>query len=442
MNQIIEAFGKETLDFFKYLREGYIAQQHTSYNEKFEIFIQENNFKWEDLSFHLQNRIKNWEDLNIVLNTEDYSYIENFPNYQLSILPLNLLSGENVLNKFIPAKDYGSSDNIDPYGIFTQKSKILSNINNELVLASQKFKHTILMNLYDNCVIGCSGCYKGYYTREKKHKFGLNSLSTAVKQAQELVEYLNNHPEIYDVIISGGEPLLLDNSTLDSVFNELSKAKYLRVIRLCTGSIFMGLPFRFDDEFIAILKKYKQLKRITINAHLSNIAQINYESKIAVKKLNNIGINIYSQVPVQNGVNFFIDDLNKTLKYFVELGKEQVFNSIEPYMLIVDMHPRMKSQYIPLELLLKFWGALVESHNYPGLERPRTLSILFQEGNIILTSHMLYSMSKTINIQDEFVTYKIPLVNLNGKVEKFYIYKEPLSKYNNNKHSLDQYSRD
>ncbi len=440
MNQIIDKFGDEALSFFQYLREKFIDTQHI-YNEEFEICIQENNYKWNDLSFHLQNRIINWKDLNILFSTDDFSYIENFSNYQLSILPLNLFLGKNVLNKFIPQKDYGTSSNIDPYGIFTEKSKILSNKTDSLVLASQKFKHTLLMNLYDNCVIGCSGCYKGYYTREKKHKFGLNSLSTAVKQAKELVEYLNNHPEIYDVIISGGEPLLLDNNTLDKVFEELSKAKYLKVIRLCTGSIFMGLPFRFDNGLINILKKYKKIKRITINAHLSNYEQINFESKIAVKKLNNIGINVYSQVPVQNGINFFIDDLPKTLDYFVKLGKEQVFNSIEPYMLIVDMHPRMKSQYIPLEILLKFWGALVESHNYPGLERPRTLSILFQEGNIILSSHILYSMSKTIDIEQGFVTYKIPLINLNGEIEKFYIYNEPLSQYNSDKYSLDKYTR-
>lgn len=110
-------------------------------------------------------------------------------------------------------------------------------------------------------------------------------------------------------------------------------------------------------------------------------------------------------------------------------------------MLIVDMHPRMKSQYIPLEILLKFWGALVESHNYPGLERPRTLSILFQEGNVIVSSHMLYSMTKSVDIKEEAVTYKIPLINLNGEIEKFYIYSEPLSKYNDNESSLDKYRR-
>jgi len=440
MNKAIDAFGKDTFEFFIYLRNQYIGQENQN-NEKFNSYIVEHSLDWGNVDFHLQNRIIKWEDLNIILNSDKFSYIENFKDYQLSVLPLNLFLGENVLNKYIPRKDYGISDNIDPYGIFTKESKILSNRTDELVLASQKFKHTVLMNLYDQCVIGCSGCYKGYYTREKKHKFGLNSLSTAVKQAKELTEYLNNHPEIYDVIISGGEPLLLDNATLDKVLYELSLAKYLQVIRLCTGSLFMGLPVRFDDELINILKKYKQHKRITINAHLSNPEQIDYESKEAVTKLNNIGINIYSQVPVQNDINFFIDDLEKTLKYFVELGKKQVFNSIEPYMLIVDMHPRMKSQYIPLEILLKFWGALVESHNYPGLERPRTLSILFQEGNVIVSSHMLYSMSKIVDGENEVVTYKIPLINLNGEIEKFYIYNEPLSKYNNDENSLDKYFR-
>lgn len=441
MNQAINTFGKDTFEFFTYLRNEYVGKENKQ-NKDFDDYIEKHKSYWGDINFHLQNRIIKWEDLNTVLKSNDYSYIEKFTDYQLSVLPINLFGGENVLNKYIPRRDYGTSDNVDPYGIFTKESKILSNKTDDLVLASQKFKHTVLMNLYDQCVIGCSGCYKGYYTREKKHKFGLNSLSTAVKQAKELTQYLNNHPEIYDVIISGGEPLLLDNETLDKVLYELSLAKNLKIIRICTGSLFMGFSIRFDDELIAILKKYKEFQRITINAHLSNPEQINYESKEAVSKLNNIGINIYSQVPVQNDINFFIDDLEKTLNYFVNLGQEQVFNNIEPYMLIVDMHPRMKSQYIPLEILLAFWGALVESHNYPGLERPRTLSILFKEGNVIVSSHMLYSMTKTIDIENEVVTYKIPLINLSGEIEKFYIYNEPLSKYNNDEFSLDKYCRD
>lgn len=440
MNKIISVFQEDTFRFFTYLRNKYIGEENDE-NLEFDKYIKENSLNWGDVDFHLQNRIIKWEDLNTVLNTDEYAYIKAFKEYQLSVLPINLFGGENVLNKYVPRKDYGVSDNIDPYGIFTKESKILSPKTDNLVLASQKFKHTVLMNLYDQCVIGCSGCYKGYYTREKKHKFGLNSLSTAVKQAKELTEYLNNNPEVYDVIISGGEPLLLDNATLDKVLTELSFAKHLRIIRICTGSLFMGLSIRFDDELINILKKHKKNKRITINAHLSNPEQINYESKEAVNKLNSIGINIYSQVPVQNDINFFINDLKKTLDYFVELGKQQVFNNIEPYMLIVDMHPRMKSQYIPLEILLQFWGALVESHNYPGLERPRTLSILFKEGNVIVSSHMLYSMKKSVDVENDVVTYKIPLVNLYGEIEKFYIYNEPLTRHNSDEYSLDRYTR-
>ena len=169
MNKAISAFKEDTFSFFTYLRNQYIGEKNED-NDKFDKYIKENSLNWGDVDFHLQNRIIKWEDLNTVLNTDKYSYIHAFKEYQLSVLPINLFGGKNILNKYIPRKDYGTSDNIDPYGIFTKESKILSTKTDNLVLASQKFKHTVLMNLYDQCVIGCSGCYKGSIVRVKSQE--------------------------------------------------------------------------------------------------------------------------------------------------------------------------------------------------------------------------------------------------------------------------------
>ena len=99
-------------------------------------------------------------------------------------------------------------------------------------------------------------------------------------------------------------------------------------------------------------------------------------------------------------------------------------------MLIVDMHPSTNAYYVPLEPLIQVWGELVESHDYPGLERPRTMSILFEGGNIILSGHVLLSARKRVDKDNKKVTYYIPRVaptaDWKGNIKEVFVYEEPL----------------
>ena len=182
---------------------------------------------------------------------------------------------------------------------------------------------------------------------------------------------------------------------------------------------------------------------MTFNAHLSNHYQITPEALQAVRRIRQRGFAIYSQVPVQEGVNFFREDLGKTMEYLVEMGRRQAVAGIEPYKLIVDMHPRTQKRYVPLELLLRIWSRLGESHDYPELERPKTLTILCEQGNLILSGHILACMEKNVDKEKGAVIYKIPTVySLHAKnpcMERTFTYAEPLiSGYNDDPKSLDR----
>jgi L-lysine 2,3-aminomutase len=380
--------------------------------------------------------------------------------YDLSILPLNTVLDESVLKYFLPALDYfepESTKKDDPYGIILGKSRaklgtktpaaIVSNTS-RIILGTHKFSHTVLFNIDFYCPIGCSNCYKTrmgtresfsatspVYDHPELGLLGSPNRSSAVQQSQELVEWMNEDErgqQVYDVILSGGEPLSLSNQLISSVLSEFKLASNLKIFRICTGTLFLGLPFRFDNELLDILEEFSLETgvRITIQAHLGNHFMISPESLIAVDKIKARGISIYSQIPIKAGINFFIDDLDKTLEYLIELGRIQAYIGVEPYMFIVDMHPSTNSEYIPIELLMQVWGSLVESHDYPGLERPRTLSILCEQGNIILSGHTLFAVEKHVDVLNKKVIYRIPRVgaSLNWKPEvvEYFTYEEPL----------------
>ena len=351
--------------------------------------------------------------------------------YNMSILPMNMLLSIEALWKYIPESDYFSkrciSENPDPYG--HESHRIYGKCG--LILGTYMFKHSFLMDIQTFCPIGCVGCYKTYYTREKGHKLGI-SKETIDIQSKETIEWLNQHSDVYDIIISGGEPLLidLDNSKIKILFDYLRKARYLKIVRICTGVIFQGLPFRIHETLLRIIKDFcrETGKKFTFHAHLTNHYQITPEALCAVKKIKEMGFNIYSQVPIQEGVNFFRDDEKKTMDFFVKLGRYQVRAGVEPYKYIVDMHPRTEKRYVPIERLLPIWRKIAESHIYPELERPRTLSILCKQGNIILSWYMLKHMKKRLDRKKNEVVYEIPsIVGMGGSEEvKIVEYTEPI----------------
>ena len=415
-------------------------------------FVKEEVVSWGDVSFHLEERITEVKDLlelkpELKSRSDTISTIINDRGYLLSVLPLNLLMPEEVLIQFLPPEDFSvphPTKHVDPYGITSSGAKV---IKNNTWVASQKFNHTVLMNIHGHCPLGCSDCYKSYFVREKGHQneLGSNDLYEEVptklkNHVKLLVEWLNENPHVYDVIVSGGEPFLRMNNHIKLILEEFKKAKHITILRFCTGTIFLGLPFRIDDQLLNIIKDFSESSgtMVTFQAHLSNHFQISPEAVMAIKKISDWGFKIYSQIPIREGINFFSTNIEKTIHFLTCLVKTQFLVGVEPYKFIVDMHPRTLEYYVPIEMLVKVFGALFDSHTIPELERPKTLSLLTKQGNLILSWHSLFTMRKTIDYQHRIVKYRIPKVRLVKNRIDFveFICEESLSELNEDPNSL------
>lgn len=405
-------------------------------------YVKDNGLSWGDVSFHLKHRITNMNDLlrlkpDLESRKDTILNVVRSHGYLLSILPMNLLMPMEVLENFIPPFDYCEphpTKRVDPYGIFLAKAKVVDR-ESGLLLGSRKFKHSFLMNIHGECPIGCSDCYKAYYTREE-HKLGV-TLETLPEQTTSVVDFMNRNADIYDVIISGGEPLLASNSAIGAMLRLFEKARRLRVLRICTGTIFLGLPMRVDDQLVKILKDFSGRTGVVtrFHANLYNHIQITPEAILAVQRIKAAGLNVYSQVPIKEGVNFFSDDEYKTLDFLKRLSLAEVSIGVEPYKFIVDMHPRTNTYYVPIEPLIRVWSIFAESHGLPEIGRPRTLSILYREGNILLSGHLLLSAKKEVDKRKKLVRYHIP-VPFGGR--RAFTYEEPLLESNSDPQSLEK----
>ena len=425
---------------------------------------------WGSFVFHVAYRLQRLDGLRILLSEGRITTVEAAEaekilgnkdlGYDLSVLPLNFLLPKEVLSKYIPAGNYAEFRQPDPYGLFIPTAKITAKVDGkDMYLCSRKFKDVVLVNIHANCPIGCAGCYKGFYTREgriigESPETNGVTLATIGVQMYELVKWLNKNPDIKAIVISGGEPLMAQNSYLGMALEHLKNAKHLSAIRICTGTIFQGLQPRIDDGLVQLLKDFRDEtgKAVKFNAHIANHFQITPEALIAANRLVNNGFTIHSQLPIQEGVSFFLDDPAKSLDFLRTLGSMQNALNIEPYKYILDMNPGSKF-YVNLEPFLKVLSKLEDRPDKPAagtgeyigysdLVMPRVINILYQGGNIRLNQYLLFAMEKRVNSEQKRVTYYIPSNITDKGAETIFKYEEPLVEgINDNPESLDEIKR-
>jgi lysine 2,3-aminomutase len=113
------------------------------------------------------------------------------------------------------------------------------------------------------------------------------------------VDYVRSHPEVRDVIISGGDPLMLGDRKLEDVLKLLREIPHVEILRLGTR-LPCFLPQRITPELVAMLKRYHPLY---VNVHFNHPDEITEESARALNLLADAGIPLGNQTVLLRGVN-------------------------------------------------------------------------------------------------------------------------------------------
>ncbi len=113
------------------------------------------------------------------------------------------------------------------------------------------------------------------------------------------IDYIKNHEEIRDVIISGGDPLMLNDDKLESILAKIREIPHIQILRI--GSrVPCVLPQRVTQNLVDMIKKYHP---VYMNLHFNHPDEITEESKRALNMLANAGIPLGSQTVLLKGVN-------------------------------------------------------------------------------------------------------------------------------------------
>jgi len=162
--------------------------------------------------------------------------------------------------------------------------------------------------------------YCRYCTR--KRTVGINEHIISSCELERIVDYLNDHPKIHDVIISGGDPLIFDTFKLEEILKAVRSVESVQIVRIGT-KIPVVLPQRVDKELVNMISKYHP---VFINTHFNHPREITKESRRACEMLVNAGIPVGNQSVLLKGVN---DD-----KFvYEELCRKLIQMRVRPYYL-------------------------------------------------------------------------------------------------------------
>ncbi len=194
--------------------------------------------------------------------------------------------------------------------------------------AQHKYKETILFfpKQGQTCHAYCSFCFRW------PQFVGIDELKFAMKEVDILIKYIKAHPEITDVLFTGGDPLIMKTKVLKQYIEPLLEADipHLKTIRI--GSKALGFwPYRFltDDDAQELLDLFKKI--VDKGYHLAYMAHFNHYKELeteevqeAIQKIRETGAVIRTQSPI-------LRHINDSAEVWATMWKKQVDLGLIPY---------------------------------------------------------------------------------------------------------------
>lgn len=174
----------------------------------------------------------------------------------------------------------------------------------------------VLFRVTGMCAAYCRYCFR-------RRMVGDGEAAWNEKEIQNGIAYIASKPNIKEVILSGGDPLVLSDSRLSTLLQTLRRIPHIRRLRIDTKFLTM-LPQRFTNDFVNILREIQPFYLI---GHFTHLSELSSETRAACRRLADAGIPLRSHTPLLKGVN---DDATS----LVELMEALVDCRVQPYYLI------------------------------------------------------------------------------------------------------------
>jgi lysine 2,3-aminomutase len=172
-----------------------------------------------------------------------------------------------------------------------------------------RYPDRVLFKLVHVCAVYCRFCFR----REMVGPGKDSALSEAAYQSA--LDYIRTHPEIWEVILTGGDPLMLSPRRLSEIMSDIADIDHVKIIRLHTR-VPVADPARICDETVAALKVAGATTWVAL--HANHVSELTAKARAACARLIDAGIPMVSQSVLLRGVNDNLADLEALMRGFVE----------------------------------------------------------------------------------------------------------------------------
>jgi len=266
---------------------------------------------WNDWKWHLRNKIQTVEDLKQVveINKEEEEGIAKclgmlrmaITPYYLSLIDLDDPQDPIRLQSVpsIAELNMADEDLEDP---------LHEDADSPVPGLTHRYPDRALLLVTDQCAMYCRHCTRRRFA-------GQQDAALPMSQIENAIDYIAKTPVIRDVLLSGGDSMLLDDDKLEHIVKRLRAIPHVEIIRF--GSrLPVVLPQRITDDLCNMLKKYHP---IWLNTHFNHPSEITPESSAACERLANAGIPLGNQSVLLAGVNDCVHVMKDLVRQLVKI---------------------------------------------------------------------------------------------------------------------------
>lgn len=266
---------------------------------------------WNDWHWQVTHRIETLEDLKkyIDLTPEEEDGVAKclstlrmaITPYYLSLIDLND-PHDPIRKQAIPTAlelHQAEADLLDP---------LHEDTDSPVPGLTHRYPDRVLFLITDQCSMYCRHCTRRRFA-------GQNDCAVPMKQIEGCIDYIRNHPEVRDVLLSGGDALMQNDRVLEHIISSLRAIPHVEIVRIGSRTPVV-MPQRITPELCDMLKKYHP---IWLNTHFNHPDEITEESAAACARLADAGIPLGNQSVLLAGVNDCVHVMKNLVQQLVRI---------------------------------------------------------------------------------------------------------------------------
>nr|WP_295971425.1 lysine 2,3-aminomutase [uncultured Bacillus sp.] len=281
--------------------------------KEIELWKDVTDSQWNDWIWQLTNTIRTLEDLKKVISLTPEE--EEGVRMSTKTIPLNITpyyaSLMNPDNPSCPIRMQSVPVVQELYKTkYDLEDPLYEDEDSPVPGLTHRYPDRVLFLVTNQCSMYCRYCTRRRFS-------GQIGMGVPKKQLDDAIEYIRQTSVIRDVLISGGDGLLINDQVLEYILRNLRSIDHVEIIRIGTRAPVV-FPQRITKELCTLLKKYHP---IWLNTHFNTSIEITEESKKACEMLVDAGVPVGNQSVILSGIN---DDVSIMKKLMHDLVKIRV----------------------------------------------------------------------------------------------------------------------